>query len=181
MTDIELTPLGPNDHTRGPADAGVTLIEYADFECPYCREAHAVVVALEKRLAGRLRFVFRHFPLREMHPHAEPAAEAAEAAAAQGKFWEMHDALFSDRHPLDTAGLRAHAHDAGIPDLARFERETADERYGPVLDAAIENAEASGVEGTPMFFINGRPFEDEPSLELLGAALEAELASTARQ
>jgi protein-disulfide isomerase len=172
MTDIELSPLSAQDHTRGPADAPLTLIEYGDFECPYCGAAHAVVAEIERRYAGKLRFVFRQFPLRDIHPHAEAAAEAAEAAGAQGRFWEMYEQLFSHARALGRNQLRGYAQAAGVPDLERFERELEAGHYRPELDAAIERAESSGVEGTPMFFINGQPFEDEPSVEALSAALD---------
>jgi hypothetical protein len=162
MTDIQLSPLGAQDHTRGPAGAALTLVEYGDFECPYCRQAHAVVAELERRFAGRLRFVFRQFPLRQIHPHAEAAAEAAEAAAVQGRFWPMYDHLFAQSRALTSDQLRSYAQAAGVPDLERFAQELGRERYRPVLDAAIEQAENSGLEGTPTFFIKppavrGRP------------------------
>jgi protein-disulfide isomerase len=175
MSEIALSPVGNDDHTRGPAGAPLTLIEYGDFQCPYCAQAHAVVREIERRFAGRLRFVFRQFPLRQIHQHAEAAAEAAEAAGAQGRFWEMYDQLFSHAHALGTGRLHAYAQAAGVPDLGRFDRELTGGRYRPVLDAAIERAESSGVEGTPMFFINGQPFEDDPTVEALSAALEASL------
>jgi NhaA family Na+:H+ antiporter len=172
MTQIDLSPVDARDHTRGPADAPLTLIEYGDFQCPYCREAHAVVADLERRFAGRLRFVFRQFPLRRIHTHAEAAAEAAEAAGAQGRFWEMYDQLFAHSRALGDDKLSAYAQAAGVPDLARFEREREGGHYRAALDEAIERAEASGVEGTPTFFINGQPFEDDPTLEALSAALD---------
>ncbi|MGD0473765.1 MAG: thioredoxin domain-containing protein [Candidatus Velthaea sp.] len=175
MDQIELSPVDSRDHTRGPADAPLTLIEYGDFQCPYCSAAHAAVAEIERRFAGRLRFVFRQFPLRQIHPHAEAAAEAAEAAGAQGRFWEMYDQLFAHSRALGEDKLGAYAQAAGVPDLDRFEHDLAERRYLPELDAAIERAESSGVEGTPAFFINGQPFEDEPSVEALSAALEEAL------
>jgi protein-disulfide isomerase len=176
MSEIVLTPIGAADHARGPADAPLTLVEYADFECPYCSEARPAVEAVERRFAGRLRLVFRQFPLRQIHPDAEAAAEAAEAAAAQGRFWEMHDQLFAHSKALGREKLHAYAQAAGVPDLDRFDSELAHRRYRPELDAAIERAERSGVEGTPMFFINGQPFEDDATVEALSAALEEALA-----
>ena len=94
-------PVGANDHAQGAANAPVTVVEYGDYECPYCGEAYPVTKALQKRLGDKLRFVFRNFPLAEMHPHAEHAAEAAEAAGAQGKFWEMHDLLYEHQDALE--------------------------------------------------------------------------------
>src|SRR6266566_10155949 len=94
-------PVGPRDHRQGPEDAPVTLVEYGDYECPYCGAAHPVVKEIQQRLGDQLCFVFRHFPLTQIHPHAEHAAEAAEAAGAQGKFWQMHDTLFEHQQALD--------------------------------------------------------------------------------
>jgi protein-disulfide isomerase len=177
MNDVELSPIDATDHVRGPADAALTLIEYGDFECPYCHAAHALVAEIERQYAGRLRFVFRQFPLRSMHPHAEAAAEAAEAAGAQGRFWEMYDQLFEHSRALEPDKLRAYAQAAAVPDLARFERELTSGTYRPSLDAALARAADSGVDGTPMFFINGQPFEDEHTVEALTAALDEALAA----
>jgi protein-disulfide isomerase len=102
-------PVSQRDHQQGPATAPVTLVEYGDYECPYCGEAYPIVKEIKLRLGDRLRFVFRNFPLTQSHPHAEHAAEAAEAAAAQGKFWEMHDSLFEHQQALDDTHL---VHDA---------------------------------------------------------------------
>ena len=173
MSEIALWPVETRDHSRGPTDAPLTLVEYGDFECPYCSAAHAVVRDIERRFAGRLRFVFRQFPLRRIHPHAEAAAEAAEAAAAQDRFWPMYDQLFEHSRVLRDAALHEYAQAARVPDLERLDRELAEGRYRQELDEAIERAESSGVEGTPAFFINGQPFEDEPTYEALRAALDA--------
>ncbi len=172
MTDVELSPVDAGDHVRGPADAPLTLIEYADFECPYCREAYPIVQHVERRFAGKLRFVFRQFPLTGIHEHAQAAAEACEAAGAQDRFWQMHDQLFTHAD-LDAGHLRGYAQAAGVADIERFDREVAAETYAATIAAAVQRAQASGVEGTPMFFINGSPFEDEPTVEALSAALEA--------
>lgn len=173
MSEIMLSPVDAHDHARGPADAPLTLVEYADFQCPYCAEAEPAVREVERRFGGRLQFVFRQFPLVSIHDHAGKAAEAAEAAAAQGRFWEMTEQLFGHFHALDEAKLRGYAHAAGVPDLDRFERELRDGRYRPDIETALERAESSGVDGTPSFFINGQPFEDEPTVEALSSALEA--------
>src|SRR5437870_760675 len=102
----ELTvPAGPSDHAQGNANAKITLVEYGDYECPYCGQAHPIVKQLQKRLEGQLRFVFRNFPLAERHPHAVAAAEAAEASHLQGKFWQMHDMLFTHQQALGPAAL----------------------------------------------------------------------------
>jgi protein-disulfide isomerase len=172
MTEIILSPVTAGDHARGPADAPLTLVEYGDFQCPYCVEAHAAVGEIERRYAGRLRFVFRQFPLRAIHQYAEAAAEAAEAAGAQGRFWEMYDQLFAHSSALEAKNLRAYAQAAGVPDIDRFVREVRDGTYTAILDRSLEEGERSGVEGTPSFFINGLPFEEDPTVQALSAALE---------
>src|SRR5258708_12944484 len=111
MSDVLLTPpVSAQDHVAGPDDAPVTLVEYGDFECPYCGMAHPIVKKVQRELGNQLRFVFRHFPLAEAHPHARIAAQAAEAAGAQGKFWEMHDNLFEHQPPLPVEDLLAYPH-----------------------------------------------------------------------
>jgi protein-disulfide isomerase len=168
-------PVSDRDHSQGPADAPVTLVEYGDFECPYCRAAVPVVDALRQRLGERLRFVYRHFP-RPEHPHARQAAEAAEAAAAQGKFWEMHRALFEHQSALDDAHLARYAADVGL-DVERFERELEQHTHRDRVHADLLSAVESGAHGTPTFFINGLKHEGTDTLEDLGAAIAAELDS----
>src|SRR5919199_5615233 len=107
-------PVAERDHIQGPSTAPVTLVEYGDYECPYCGAAHPIVKEVQRRLGDRLRFVFRHFPLTNVHPHAQHAAEAAEAAGAQGKFWAMHDTLFEHQRALDDAHLEEHAAALGL-------------------------------------------------------------------
>ncbi len=152
--------VGPGDHLRGPATADVTVVEYGDFACPSCRAAHPMLKALLAQ-HPEVRFVFRANPRSHLFPQAEPAAEAAEAAAAQGKFWEMHDRLFESEGGLDRAHLVALASELGL-DVARFERELA----GGAHRAAVRAQEISGfhshVLSTPTFFINGVRFEDAP-------------------
>src|SRR5271156_4603635 len=108
-------PVGANDHVQGTANAPVTLVEYGDYQCPYCGEAYPIVKALQERLGKQVRFVFRNFPLTELHPHAEHAAEAAEAAGAQGKFWEMHDILNAHQDALDDRHLAGYGTSLGLP------------------------------------------------------------------
>src|SRR6059058_4798396 len=111
----QLTPsVYEHDHAQGPATAPVTLVEYGDYECPYCGAAYPMVKEVQARLGDRLRFAYRHFPLSQAHPHAEHAAEAAEAAGAQGRFWEMHDTLFEHQRALDDAHLRLYAESLGL-------------------------------------------------------------------
>jgi len=164
-------PVGERDHMLGPVDASVTLVEYGDFECPHCGRAYPIVKQIQRRLGRRLRFVFRHFPLRESHPHAEHAAEAAEAAGAEGKFWEMHDRLFERQFALDDDYLIEYAGDLGL-DAARVGRELAAGTYAPRVREDFRSGVTSGVNGTPTFFINGLRYDESWDLEPLVAALE---------
>jgi protein-disulfide isomerase len=143
------------DHVRGRADAPVTLVEYANFECPFCGRAEPMIRELLADYGDDLRYVFRHLPLADVHPHAEMAAEATEAAHAQGAFWEMHDLLFAHQGNLTPRDLRAYAEQLGL-DVGRFTEELRRRRYAPRVSADIAGADASGVSGTPSFFINGR-------------------------
>lgn len=143
------------DHIRGPVDAPLTLVEYSDFECPFCGRATGVVEELHERLGDRFRYVFRHVPLVDVHPHAELAAEAAEAAGAQGRFWEMHDRLFAHRDRLQAVDLLDHAAAVGL-DLPRFTRDLGTGRYADRVRDDAASAEASGVTGTPTFFVGGQ-------------------------
>ncbi|MGH7526862.1 MAG: DsbA family protein [Gemmatimonadales bacterium] len=161
-------PVGDRDHAEGPADARVTLVEYGDFECPRCGEAHAVIKGVQKAFGSNLRFVFRHFPLRSSHPHALAAAAAAEAAAEQGRFWAMHDRLFEHQGALGDSDLRRHAEKIGL-DLVRFEQALGSPgRESRVLEDLSSGAR-SGVNGTPSLYINGSRYDgpqDRASLVL---------------
>ena len=149
-------PVDPErDHVRGGADAPVTLVEYGDFQCPYCGEAYPVVNDLLERFGDQLRFVFRHMPLPDLHPRAPFAAEAAEAAAAQGRFWEMHDRLFEHQRQLTDAELRDHAEAVGVADAARFDAELRDRVHEARVTEDFESGARSGVPSTPRFFVNG--------------------------
>lgn len=147
-------PVGPTDHIDGRPDAAVTLVEYGDYECPHCGAAHPIVNQIREILAGRLRFVYRHFPLSQMHPHAFPAAEAAEAAAAQGRFWEMHDMLFENQHALADRDLLSYASALGL-DVNRFAGDIRSGTFAEKIRADFLGGVKSGVNGTPSFFING--------------------------
>jgi protein-disulfide isomerase len=146
-------PVGGADHVLGPSHAAVTVLEYGDFECPNCKQAAPAVKLLLTRFAGRVRFVYRHFPLESVHPHALHAALAAEAAAGQGKFWEMHDLLFEHQSHLKLPQLRSYAQRLEL-DMARYDAERADERYLQRVREHIQSGEDSGVRGTPAFFVN---------------------------
>lgn len=170
-TNVTLTPpVGELDHSFGRSDAIVTLVEYGDYECPYCGAAHPIVGQVREIMGERLRFVFRNFPLTQIHPHAERAAEAAEAAAAQGKFWEMHDTLYENQKALDDAGLLLHAETAGL----NVEKFVEDLRTG-VHQARVREDFMSGVRsdvnGTPTFFINGVRHDGDWQVESLIEAI----------
>jgi protein-disulfide isomerase len=170
-------PVSAEDHAAGNANARLTLVEYGDYQCPHCAAADPVVRAVQQAFAHDLRFVFRNFPLSEMHPAAEPAAEFAEAAAAQGKFWEAHDAIFawSRRHGPPSLGPDAFASIASSLALSLADLEAAvnEHRYLEKIKADFNGGIRSGVNGTPSFFINGQRFEGAPTLEDLTDALNA--------
>jgi protein-disulfide isomerase len=151
-------PVSERDHAVGPDDAPVTLVEYGDYECPYCRMAHQIVKAAQRELKGQLHFVFRNFPLAEIHPHARHAAQAAEAAAAQGKFWEMHDMLFEHQDGLEDADLVRYAEMLGL-DAQRVARELEAGTYAKRVRDDFRSGVRSGVNGTPTFFVNGERYE----------------------
>jgi protein-disulfide isomerase len=169
-------PVGKRDHQRGPETAPVTLVEYGDYECPYCGQAYPIVKEIQRRVGDRLRFVFRNFPLTQSHPHAEHAAEAAEAAAAQEKFWQMHDYLFEHQRALDDAHLVHYALALHL-DQERFEREMTEHVHSERVHEDFLSGVRSGVNGTPTFFINGVRHDESYELETLLAAIEAAMSS----
>jgi len=162
------------DHTLGADHAPVTLVEYGDFECPNCKQAAPAVKLLLNRFGGRLRLVFRHFPLEEVHPHALHAALAAEAAGAQGKFWQMHDLLFENQQHLKANQLRGYAEHLEL-DMERYDSEMNDELYLQRVREEIEGGRRSGVRATPTFFVNGRICDVSFGLGSLAKAVEAAL------
>jgi Na+/H+ antiporter NhaA len=162
------------DHIRGPVDAPVTLVEYGDFECPYCGRAEPVVRELVRRFGNDLRFVFRHLPLVDVHEHAATAAEAAEAAAAQGRFWEMHDMLIPEGVSLIYPDLVRYAGDLGL-DVERFADDIRSRSYALRISRDVASADASGAVGTPALFINGRRYQGSQRVDALTAAIEREL------
>ena len=164
-------PVGKRDHVKGPADAPVTLVEYGDFECPYCAAAYLIVKKVQEAMGDNLRFVFRHFPLTQIHPHAEGAAEASEAAGAQGQFWEMHDLLYENQRALDPMHLLGYAEDLDL-DTQRFVRELEERVYQPRVREDFMSGVRSGVNGTPAFFINGIRYDGSWDLAPLLEALE---------
>jgi protein-disulfide isomerase len=168
-------PVGESDHVLGPESAPATLIEYGDYECPHCRRLHPIIRELMRRTEG-LRCVYRHFPLSKVHPHAVKAAEAAEAAAAQGRFWQMHDALFDNDQPLDDGRLARSARRGGL-DMERYTKEMAEGVYAARVEEDFESALYSdGVTGTPTVYLNGALLSDIRSLD---APIEAVTAAGA--
>lgn len=164
MSDGGLTPpVGPDDHVRGNDAARVTLVEYGDYECPYCGLAYRVVKSLQRSMGDELRFVFRNFPLRQSHPHAAHAAESAEAVGAvagEGAFWKMHDVLFESQDALDDADLVRYARKLGVDRqtlLAALERGT----YGRRVRKDFRSGVRSGVNATPTFFVNGERYDGD--------------------
>jgi len=147
-------PVSAVDHALGASHAPVTVVEYGDFECPNCKQAAPAVKLLLERFAGRVRLVYRHFPLEEVHPHALHAALAAEVAAGQGKFWPMHDLLFDNQRHLKLPQLRGYAQRLEL-DLLRYDAEMEGELYLQRVREQIEGGERSGVRATPTFFLNG--------------------------
>lgn len=145
----------PDDHLDGDPDAPYLLVMYGDFECPFCQAAQSVLTRVRARMGEELRFVYRHFPLREVHPRAQAAAEASEAAAAQRRFWPMHDALFGRRGRLEPRDLEAAARDAGV-DVDALRAALQDGRFAPRVQRDRDGGTALGVTGTPAFFANGR-------------------------
>ena len=169
------TPVDPEvDHVRGTEGAPVTIVEYGDFECPYCGQAEVALRDLAAARGGDLRFVYRHLPLSEVHERAELAAEAAEAAGAQGRFWDFHDLLFAHQEALSLADLRAHAADLGL-DVERFASDVDERRHALRVARDVGSADASGVAGTPTFFVNGRRHHGPFDLESLLAVVDREL------
>ena len=172
-------PVDPTDHALGPETAKVTLVEYGDFECPNCGQAYPAVKLLRRHFGERVRFVFRHFPLREVHPHAELAAESAEAAGAQGKFWRMHDLLFENQRHLKAKDLKRYAELAEL-DIERYDYEMNDHVYLQRVQEQIASGDRSGVRATPTFFVNGSLRDVSFGLQRLQQAIEAELKRSVR-
>jgi protein-disulfide isomerase len=165
-------PVSPaRDHIRGPVAAPVTLVEYGDYECPYCAAAHAVVNAVHAQLGTSLRFVFRHFPLTTVHPHAAEAAEAAEAVGAQGKFWPMHDTLYANQPRLEAPFLLAYAEAIGVH-TPRVAADLAEHVHAARVREDFMSGVRSGVNGTPSFFINGVRYDGSWEAPSLLAALQ---------
>jgi protein-disulfide isomerase len=163
-------PVTHRDHIIGTATAAVTLIEYGDYECPYCGQAHVVVQELWQELGGQMCFVYRHFPLAIVHVHAEHAAEAAEAAMAQGKFWPMHEIMFEHQEALEDSDLVLYAAALRL-DVERFSNELANHVHAARVREDFLSGARAGVNGTPTFFINGVRHDDSFDYETMLAAI----------
>jgi diadenylate cyclase len=173
-----LEPVGARDHARGPKDAPVTLVQYGDYECPYCGEAYPVLKELQERVGEQVRFVFRHFPLDSVHPRARRAAQAAEAAASQGHFWEMHDLLYESQDQLGEEDLMRYAAELGL-DLRRFEVDLANDHHAWRIEEDRLGGNRAGVEGTPTFFVNGVRYTGPINFDELLAASSTAASSSA--
>ena len=164
-----------DDHVRGSLEFPVVNTEFGDFECPYCGDAATALDAVLAKYDGRVALVFRHYPL-SMHPHARAAAEASEAAAAAGKFWQMHDLLFRNQRALTIPDLRTYADAIGV-DADAVEGAVARNTFRNRIERDVKSGNESGIEGTPSIFINGYAFDGEPSVEGLSEAVEQALAA----
>lgn len=175
QSHIELAvPVNATDHSIGPEHAAITVVEYGDFECPNCKQAAPAVKLLLQRYRDRLRFVYRHFPLEALHPHALHAAEAAECAGGQRRFWPMHDLLFDNQEHLELKHLRAYAERLEL-DMARYGAEMDDEIYLQRIREHIDGGRRSHLKGTPGFFVNGRIVDVSYGLHALFDAAEVAL------
>jgi len=165
-------PISEGDHIRGDVAAPITLVEYGDYECPYCGRSAPMVEEIRKRIGERLRFVFRHFPQNSVHAHASHAAQAAEAAGAQQKFWDMHDMLLAHQDDLASEDIHKYALRLNL-EIYKFEADLSSERFAPRVRDDLESGQSSGVTRTPTFFINGVRFDGQRELEPLFAAVKA--------
>jgi protein-disulfide isomerase len=173
-TDLIPEP-GSGDHVRGSLKAPVVITEFGDFECPYCGEAYAVLEAILKRYGDRVALVFRNYPL-PMHPHALGAAQAAEAAAAEGKFWDMYDQLYRHQDALTKSDLRRYAEAIGLS-ADKVASAIAHDSFQEKIERDQRSGEDSGIEGTPALFINGFAYDEEVSVEALTETIDRALAA----
>jgi NhaA family Na+:H+ antiporter len=172
-------PVNNQDHAQGTEDAPVTFVEYGDYECPHCKQAHSIVLELQERLGDQIRYVFRNFPLTTVHPHAQLAAEAAEAAGAQGKFWEMHNTLFKNQNRLELEHLLQYAAELDL-DVERFKQELEDHTYANRVREDFLSGVRSGANGTPSFFINSLRYDGPWDIESLKEEIEKPLGIQVR-
>ena len=167
-------PVTPRDHILGPANAPVTLVEYGDYECPHCGAAHPIVKLLMEHFGKNIRFIFRHFPLSQVHPSAQAAAESAEFAGAHGRFWDMHDGIYENQDRLGLPLLFALASALGLSE-ASLREALVNGTYAEKVKGDFLGGVRSGVNGTPSFFINGRRHDGSYTFGDLAAAIKANL------
>jgi protein-disulfide isomerase len=172
-------PVTDADHAQGPPDAPVTLLEYGDYQCPYCGAAYPVVQQVQRRLGDDLRFVFRNFPLAELHPHAVSAAMTAEFGAAHGHFGEVHDALYENQQELGPALYDAIVAELGL-ETKQLRAALEEQDYLARIRADVNGGVRSGVNGTPSFFVNGAHYDDSADLETMTEVLTATIRSAKR-
>lgn len=165
-------PITEADHIAGDPSASITLVEYGEFECPHCGRAYHVVRQLLEEARGELRFVFRHFARDDVHPYSERSAQAAEAAGAQGSFWQMHDFLFERQHQLEYDDLFSHAEELGL-DVERFRHELTEQVHAPRVRSDLDSGLAMGVTETPTFFIDGVRYTGSQNVDGLLTAIRA--------
>jgi protein-disulfide isomerase len=169
-------PVSAEDHILGSINAPVILTEYGDFDCPHCAIAHVFIKKLVQKFKDQLAFVFRHFPLSKVHENASIAALSSEAAANQGKFWEMHDMMLENQSKLSTSYLLRIAERLGL-EMKSFKRDTHDEKLAAKVEAQFESGIRSGVNGTPSLYINGAKYNGAYDLDSLSSAIEAAIHS----
>ncbi|HEV3267704.1 MAG TPA: thioredoxin domain-containing protein [Acidimicrobiales bacterium] len=166
-----VVPVGPDDHVEGSDDAAITIVEYGDFQCPYCGQAYPIVKRLQSDFGDSLRLVFRNMPLTNVHPQAELAAETAEAVGLQGKFWPMHDVLFENQRDLSGPALLRYVEDVGA-DLSQVANALNDGVVQKRVKDDVESGIRSGVNGTPTFFVNGERYDGSWDYESFHAYLQ---------
>ncbi len=164
-------PIGPRDHVLGTPAALAALVEYGDYECPHCARAHYEIAEVLRRVGNDVRYAYRHFPLTHLHPHALLAAQAAEAAGSEGRFWPMHSMLFANQSTLELADLMGCAEAIGI-DAHRFARDLQEGTYLPKIETDFRSGASSGVNGTPAFFLNGVRVDGPWDADSLTAAIQ---------
>ena len=178
MEEFAVPQITADDHVLGPADASVTVLEYGDYECPYCRGAARDVHRMLDLYPASIRFVFRNFPIPQLHPHAEQAAEAAEAAAAQDKFWEMYELLLQPSSRLDLDSLLSHVRDLGL-DTDRFSRDITGRAYAAKIERDVREGVRNGVNATPKFYVDGARIDGKFPLEGLEDSIRAAVRAAA--
>ena len=172
MENFAVPEVTADDHVLGPGGAPVTVLEYGDYECPFCRGAARDVRRMLELYPGSIRFAFRNFPISQLHPHAEQAAEAAEAAAAQGRFWEMYELLLQPSSSLDLDSLLSHARDLDL-DTDRFRQEVTGRAYAAKIESDVREGIRNGVNATPKFYVDGERIDGKFPLEGLEDAIRA--------